>query len=84
MTEPRSPRPTVPQLIDFAATHAGRFNGTVDLTIRAELGITPARYFQLLNRAIDTTEALQHDPVTTNRLRRERDRQVADRAARLH
>ncbi|MEJ1087034.1 DUF3263 domain-containing protein [Microbacterium sp. Mu-80] len=75
--------PTVATLIDFAAAHPGPFNGTVDEAIRTELGITPARYFQLLSRAIKTTAALEHDPQTTYRLRRQAEQQARTRAARL-
>lgn len=74
---------SVEQLLDFAAAHTGRFDGAVDEAIRAELGITPARYFQLLSRAIRTTAALEHDPQTTNRLLRQADQQARIRAARL-
>ncbi|WP_082406550.1 DUF3263 domain-containing protein [Microbacterium sp. No. 7] len=41
--------------------------------IRAELHLTPARYYQLLSRIIDTREALEAHPVLVNRLRRMRD-----------
>lgn len=45
--------------------------------IPRELGITPARYYQLLGRLIWTEEALQIDPMLTNRLRkRSMDRQA--------
>lgn len=73
----------VARLVDFAAAHPGPFNGRVDEAIRAELGITPARYFQLLSRAVRTREALEHDPITTNRLLAQANRQVRIRAARL-
>lgn len=83
MTAPTTTTPTVVQLIDFAAAHPGRFNGTVEEAIRAELRITPARYFQLLSRAIRTREALERDPQTTNRLLRQATDQARTRAARI-
>lgn len=76
-------RPSIPQLLDFAAANPGTYNGTLGLKITAELGVTPARYFQLLSRAIDTDEALQHDAVTTNRLRRLRTHLYDSRGRRL-
>ncbi|MDG5773897.1 DUF3263 domain-containing protein [Mycolicibacterium fortuitum] len=36
-----------------------------------ELGLTPARYYQKLNQLITTEAAIAHDPLTTNRLRRQ-------------
>ena len=58
------------ELVDFAAAHP-RYRRSVDEDIRQDLGITPARYFQLLDRVIATEEALKHDPVTVHRLRRQ-------------
>lgn len=73
---------SVERLLDFAAKYTGKYTGAVDEAIRTELGITPARYFQLLSRAIRTTTALEHDPQTTNRLLRQADQQARIRAAR--
>ena len=41
--------------------------------IRAELQLTPARYYQVLDRLIDTEPALAQDPMLVRRLRRIRD-----------
>ena len=41
--------------------------------IKAELALSPARYYQLLGRLIDTGPALEHDPMLVKRLRRMRD-----------
>ena len=38
--------------------------------IRERLGMSSARYYQLLNRLIDEPEALRHDPMLVKRLRR--------------
>lgn len=46
-----------------------RHNGTKDLTIRAELGMTPARYYQLLGRAAQSREGMAADPITARRVR---------------
>ncbi|MFJ9888388.1 DUF3263 domain-containing protein [Streptomyces sp. NPDC091287] len=47
--------------------------GAKERAIREELGISPVRYYQLLNALIDDARALREDPVTVNRLRRVRD-----------
>ena len=44
-----------------------------ELAIRQRFGVSPARYYQLLNRLIDRPEALQHDPMLVQRLRRLRE-----------
>lgn len=75
-------RPTLEQLLDFAAAHPGKLTGHVGEQIRAELGVTPTRYLQLLAHDIHTEEALQHDPVTTYRLRREAEHRARTREAR--
>ncbi|MDQ4214445.1 DUF3263 domain-containing protein [Microbacterium sp. ASV81] len=41
--------------------------------IRGELELTPARYYQLLGRVIDSEAALVEDPMLVRRLRRLRD-----------
>lgn len=61
-----------------------RHGGAKEDAIRAEFDLPPARYYQLLNRLIDTAEALEHDPLLVRRLRRRRDARIDDRAARLH
>ncbi|MEU5423585.1 DUF3263 domain-containing protein [Streptomyces sp. NPDC001407] len=47
--------------------------GAKERAIREDLGLTPTRYYQLLNALLDDPAALAHDPVTVNRLRRLRD-----------
>jgi hypothetical protein len=42
--------------------------------IRAETGLSPTRYYQMLNALLDRADALEYDPVTVNRLRRIRGR----------
>ncbi|AYG81432.1 hypothetical protein DWB77_03578 [Streptomyces hundungensis] len=53
--------------------------GAKERAIREELGVSPTRYYQLLNALLDDTRALAHDPVTVNRLRRLREEQRARR-----
>lgn len=76
--------PSTAQLLDFAALHPGPITGNADDAVRKQLGITPVRYLQLLNRAIWTAAALQHDPQTTHRLRRIAEQRSAIRAARTN
>ena len=63
--------PDVAALLRFEDAHYGHTGGKEEL-IRAELDITPARYYQLLDRAIDTVDALRIDPMLTHRLLRRR------------
>ncbi len=63
-------------LLDFEARHPGH-PGNKKQAIESELGVTPARFYQLLSRAIDEPEAEALDPILVHGLRRLRDR--ADR-----
>ncbi|MFJ6463997.1 DUF3263 domain-containing protein [Streptomyces sp. NPDC091387] len=47
--------------------------GAKEREIRERLGISPTRYYQLLNALLDDRRALEADPVTVNRLRRVRE-----------
>lgn len=67
-------------LLDFEARHPGHPTGKQH-AIETELGITPARFYQLLSRAIDEPEAERLDPILVHGLRRLRDR--ADHRHRL-
>lgn len=60
-----------------------RHGGSKEEAIRADLGMPPARYYQLLGRLIDTADALEHDPMLVRRLRRLREAREAARAARV-
>lgn len=60
-----------------------RHGGAKEEAIRAELGMPPARYYQLLGRLIDTAEALEEEPMLVRRLRRLREAREAVRAARV-
>ena len=59
-----------------------RHAGAKEEAIRADLGMSPARYYQLLGRLIDTAEAQQHDPMLVKRLRRLRDARTAAHGSR--
>ncbi|MDQ1121460.1 DUF3263 domain-containing protein [Microbacterium trichothecenolyticum] len=60
-----------------------RHGGAKEEAIRAEFALTPARYYQLLGRLIDTPAALAHDPMLVRRLRRLRDDAAEQRQERL-
>lgn len=47
--------------------------GEKDAAIRERFDLSPARYYQLLNTAIESPEALAIDPLTVNRLLRIRE-----------
>jgi len=69
-------------LLGFEARWPGHTSAKEE-AIRAELELTPARYYQLLGRLIDREDALAHDPLLVGRLRRTRDRERRVRAARM-
>jgi hypothetical protein len=56
--------------------------GAKDEAIRAELGLTPARYYQLLNAVIDSPAAVRHDPMLVHRLQRVREARMSRRTMR--
>jgi len=47
-----------------------RLRGEKDSAMRDEFGLTPTRYYGLLNRLIDRPEAEAAEPVLIHRLRR--------------
>jgi len=59
------------ELLDFEEQWP-RWSGRKDEAIRARFGVPPARYFQLLEHAIDTREALEARPMLVRRLLRQR------------
>lgn len=62
---------------------APRHTGAKEELIRERLGMSPARYYQLLWRLVDTEQALEHDPMLVRRLRRIRDARGVQRTARM-
>lgn len=55
--------------------------GTKEAAIAEELGLSPIRYYQLLNRLLDDPDALAAEPVLVNRLRRIRTARATARRA---
>ncbi|WP_297851105.1 DUF3263 domain-containing protein [uncultured Corynebacterium sp.] len=65
-------------VLDFAG-RAPRSLGAREDAIRAELGISPFRYYQKLNTLIDSPEALAERPQLVRRLQRIRDQRAFGR-----
>ncbi len=59
-------------ILDFEGTRLGHA-GAKEEAIRAELEMSPARYYQLLGRLLDSADAQAYDPMLVGRLRRMRD-----------
>lgn len=57
-----------------------KFAGAKDAEIRERFGISPTRYYQVLNALLDRPEALAADPTTVRRLQRQRAARRALRA----
>lgn len=64
--------PTVTELLDFEEAWP-RWSGRKEEALRARFGFSPARYFRLLNHAIDTPAALAARPMLVRRLLRRRE-----------
>ena len=60
-----------------------RHVGAKEEAIRSELGLSSARYYQILGALIDEPAALAHDPMLVNRLLRMREARAQSRARRL-
>lgn len=56
-------------VLDFEARWHGH-SGAKEEALRAELSLTPARYYQLLGRILESADAVAYDPVLVHRLRR--------------
>ena len=48
--------------------------GPKDAAIRTRFGVSPTRYYRLLNEVLDSPDAMGYDPLVVLRLRRLRDR----------
>lgn len=59
-----------------------KHQGNKAAQIQARLGMTSARYYRVLNAAIDHPDALQYDPMLVKRLRRLREVRKAHRRSR--
>lgn len=57
------------RLLDFAA-RTYRDRGAHADAVRTELGLSVTRYWQRIGRLLDDPDAIAHNPVVVNRLRR--------------
>ena len=60
-----------------------RFAGAKEAAIRDRFGMSPTRYYQVLNALVDRPEALAVDPVLVRRLRRMRAARQRQRSGRV-
>lgn len=51
-----------------------QLEGAKEAAIRAQLGLSGTRYYELLQRLCDSPAARAYDPLVIHRLRRDRDR----------
>jgi len=72
--------PQLRQVLELEASW-GRLGTRKDRAVRERLGLSPARYHQLLDRAIDRPEALAKHPTLVLRLRRLREERRRARSA---
>lgn len=71
------------QVLDFEGSW-WLYPGPKDRAIREYLGVSATRYYQVLRRLIDASDALEYDPLTIRRLqgmRRQRLDQIAERVS---
>ena len=55
--------------------------GAKETAIRNQFGVTPTRYYQVLNALVDRSDALAADPLLVRRLRRVRSARQRQRSA---
>ena len=53
--------------------------GPKEAAIRAELGVSATRFYEILRNLVDDPAAYAYDPLTVRRVRRERDRRRRER-----
>lgn len=58
-----------------------KYSGSKEQAVSALFGLTPIRYYQILNVLIDTPEALETAPMLVKRLRRMRSSRQRARSA---
>lgn len=69
------------RLLDFESRWGGH-GAAKEEAIRRELELTPARYYQLLERVIDQPDAAAYDALLVHRLRRMRENRRREHASR--
>ncbi len=68
------------RILDFER-EAWKLTTAKERAIRERFGFSAARYHQLLNRIVDTPEALAYDPMLVRRIRRVREARRRRRVA---
>jgi hypothetical protein len=68
-------------ILDFEHRHWS-YDGSKEDGIKDLFGLSPTRYYQILNQLIDSQPALAYEPMLVKRLRRERARRQRSRSAR--
>ncbi|MDT0418702.1 DUF3263 domain-containing protein [Streptomyces sp. DSM 41982] len=78
---PPEPAPLSARDRDVLALEGESFTGpgAKERAVRERLGMSPTRYYQLLNALLDDPAAEAHAPVTVHRLRRVREARRAER-----
>jgi len=72
--------PSIVEAIDLEAEHL--VPGKRELAVRERFGMSIARYQQILNGYLDTSEAVEHNPLLVHGARARRDLQAKARADR--
>lgn len=83
VTPTESPLPQREQRILVFERQWWAHAGAKEAAIRAEFDLSAARYYQVLNAALDLPEALAFDPLLVRRLQRMRDSRTDARSARV-
>lgn len=65
-------------MLDFERHH-WRYHGAKESEVRDRFGLSLVDYQQALNALLDRPDALAHAPSTVRRLRRQRQRRLAER-----
>jgi hypothetical protein len=67
-------------ILDFERHH-WRYLGAKDAEVRARFGLSLADYHERLNALLELADAATHAPIVVRRLRRQRQRRIAQRRA---
>jgi hypothetical protein len=84
-TSRQTPPSSIPERLRRILEFEGQWwkhAGAKEEAIRAQFGLSAARYYQLLNAALDDPGSLAFDPMLVKRLQRMRDARTQARSAR--
>jgi len=59
------------KILDFETKH-WKYAGAKEVAITEQLGLQPTHYYQLLNRLVESDQALAHNPMLIKQLRGKR------------